>query len=249
MSTTSRPRTGLAVLAVGLLAAGTLLSGCSVSDERPRPGAAAQVGDVRITTDTVDGTVTDACAYFKSLGNDPFPRSVALQQFVRSLVEESAVEQLMDETGATLDGNDNYQSDLSSLGTQLDALPDKYRDAVGSLSRAALVISYGTYAIGDAELTSAGVVPGSTAEVTERGQTALADWLRDHDVSINPIYQLAIVDGSVVVDGEGTSVAQTAFAKAGLLDVLSEDEKVIAALNDQVGAMTALLPTDQLCGG
>ena len=249
MSSTSRPRAGLAALAVVLLTGGTVLSGCGVSDERPRPGAAAQVDDVRISADLVDGAVTDACTYFTSVDNEPFPRSIALQQFVSSLVNQSAIEQLMDETGATLDGNKNYQSDVADLDTQLADIPADVRDNVGLLRRAQIVVSYGTYAVGDAEFTASGEVPGTAAEVTERGQAALTTWIAEHEIDINPIYQLAVVDGVIVVDDEGTSVAQSDFAQAGLLDVLSQDEATVAALTAKVSAKAAQLPADQLCGG
>lgn len=247
MSTTSRSRSALAALAVVL--AGGLLSGCGVSDNRPRPGAAAQVEGVRISTDTVESTVDTTCDYFKSIGNQPFPRSLALEQFVSTLVTESALEQLMDETGASFDSNANYTSDRAALETQLDAIPDEYRDAVGTLSRANLVVSYGTYAVGDALFTSSGDVPGTAAEVTQRGKAALADWIKSHQVDINPIYQLAVVDGVVTVDGEGTSVARSDFAKGGVIDVLTTDAQAQAALSGKVSARTAQLPADQLCGG
>lgn len=251
MSTTSQARR--AVLAIGLLAGGTLLSGCGVSDERPLPGAAAQVGDVRITTDEVDDTLDTVCDYLASRKQGGYPMSVVRQQLVGGLVQASAVEQVMDETGAELGAD--YDAQLQGLEDQYADLPDDIREAYLSVTRAGAVVAYGTTAIGVAlgapepAPTNDATDPTVTDEATARGQDAVDKWLGDHDVSIDPIYQLALVDGTLTSDFDATSVAQSDQAQAGILDVFSSDPDVSADLDAKAAALAKTLPADQRCGG
>ena len=252
---TSRPHPpiGRAALAVGLLVGGALLSGCGVSDERPRPGAAAQVGDVRITTDEVDDTLDTVCDFLSSRQQGGYPMSVVRQQLVGGLVQASAVTQVMEETGAEL--GDDYQAQLQGLEDQYADLPDDIREAYLSVTRAGAVVAYGTAAIGvalGAPAPSGATDPSdptATDEATTRGQDAVDAWFDDHDVSIDPIYQLALVDGTLTGDFAGTSVPQSDFAQAAVIDLLSTDPDVQSGADTKAAALTKLLPADQLCGG
>lgn len=236
MSITSRSRLGTTALSVVLLAGGTLLSACGVSDERPRPGVAAQVGDEKITTDTVDDTTDDVCAYSKDQGYDPVPRSFEQQQLVNALITRSAVQQVMEERDLTFDDNEDYAAAVKGLQAQVDEqLPDEFQDVIGALSLDALETDYGYTVIGASRLDEDGV--DKSLDSKELGQATVAEWLADHDVTINPIYELTVDDGVVQVDGGKDQ-----------LDVLDPNAD-LAELNRQAALIAADLPADQTCGG
>ncbi len=235
-STLSRARVG--GLAVVLMSMGAL-SGCGVSQDAISVGAAAQVGETKISYAEVDEPVDDVCTYFSDSGQAGFPRSIARQQFLSVLVERAAARQVLDEAGLAL--SDDYQDNLVAVDNGLAQVPEAQRPAFRILGEANEFVANSAYVIGEAAFAESGETPGSPTVVADRGMAQIGQWLEDNDVQLNPMFGLALVDGALVNDATGLSVAQSDLATLTAIDPST-------ATQESVDAAASQLPSDQLCG-
>lgn len=235
---TTLSRVGGTGVAAVLLATG-LLSGCGVTDAQPLPGVAYEVEDESVSLDQVDDDVDDLCDFIHANNQPPYPLSIARSTYVSLRLQRVAVEALLDETGAEL--GDDYDTALDTIADSLVDAPAGSREALRTIQEAGAYVNVGGYAVGEALFAQSGENPGTAQDVADRGQEAVGQWLADHDVQINPVLQLGVVDGVLRSDTAGLTVPVSDLAKLGQIDP-SE------TTNQAVDALTAELPDSQLCG-
>lgn len=244
MSTTRRR----AAITVPLVLAGLALSGCGVAQEQIRPGTAADVDGAGIDSSYVDDTVDGACDYLDAqAGGGAIPRAALRRLVVETLVREKAAEQLVDELGAEL--SDTYPEALAGIEQDYTDAPDEQAEAMRVGDRSNTYVAYAADAIGNTLLREeTGREPGVAQEIRDRGNEAIAQWLADNDVDLNPTYGLRLDEGAFVAD-DGLSVPGSTGAvfAQGLsdIDLGSEDQE---AVNQAILEAVAQLPPDQVCG-
>lgn len=243
ISTRSVRRWG-AGLAAAALATG-VLSGCGVAGTEFRPGVAADVGDVSISMNDIDEAVDGACIYFtdnRQEGASPFPRWEVRQQLAQLSIQRAVVEQLVDETGAELGGV--YETSLAQLDASYGDLPAEQSDGLILGYEAATYVDLGLAAVGQALLADEGQSNVEQQVAGERGLVAFGEWVADHDVEINPIFSLALVEGELVPVTDDVSVPQSVFAAQSKTSSTSTDPDKQAAR----AAYVKSLPSEHLCG-
>ncbi len=224
---------------LGVLLTGGVLSGCGVSDDRLRPGVAAQVGDTEVELDVIDDSVDVACSFFVDQEQVGFPRSLARQQFASVLVQRAAADQALAESDLTV--GDDYEQGLRALDAGNEQIPERQRAPFALLSEATTYVDAAATLLGEAAFEAEGEVPADPTLLNDRGRSVIATWIDENDVAINPVLRLAVEEGQVVAEGTGTSVATSAFATTSLLDPNTATES-------DVTAAAAQLPPSQLCG-
>ncbi|MDO9454707.1 hypothetical protein [Nocardioides sp.] len=238
----------LAALAVPLLLVGGALTGCGVSDgPQVRPGVAAEVDGTTIELSDVDDTVAGTCAYLDDAdGALPFPRVTVRRLLVETLVRETAAERLLDELDAELP--DTYAPAVASIDQNYADAPDDQAAAMRAGDTSSTYVALASDAIGNTLLREeTGAEPGNPEEIRARGTQAIADWLADHDVDLNPTYGLRIDDGSFVADdGLSVPVSDGAVFNQGVagFDISGQDEE----LQTKIQQASAQLSDDQVCG-
>ena len=226
----SRPlvRLPVRVVVVSLLLAGGL-SGCGVAGTSFHPGVAAQVGDDTITVRKVDSIARNYCsAIEKQLvdNNQVLPRSYLRGGITGQLTLVEAARQLAQEEG--VEPGADYTRRVSDLRDAVATLPEEQADAVIEIDSSAAYLSSVLGAVGTKLLAERGQKNPSPAAAGEAGQQALARWIDDHDVQIDPEYGVAIQDGKAVpVDGS-VSYAVGEAARKG--SAASPDQEYAASL-------------------
>ena len=206
----------LPVLATSVL----LLSGCGVAGTDFNPGVAAQVGDDTITTKHVDQVTTEYCAALEVVtkgqpnagGTPAQPLRYFTHEFASQLITRSAAEQLADDLGVEPTGT--YKSDLAQLMPQLEDLSDAQRDAVVEIIGAQAYAQDVLTVIGGDELAKDGTTDATDEDKYAAGQDALAKWVADNDVEVNPKYGIEL--GTQTQVDTDLSYALGTTAKDGL---------------------------------
>lgn len=229
------------LVAVALSAA--VLSGCSVAGTDFHPGVAAQVGDTRVTSDEVDRVATATCDAFG-------PQLVQDNQVVPMRYLKSSVLQAMTLEGAAREfGRDQgvvpseqYTSEVSAARTSnADLPPDQLAAVVLLRTNNTLVTDIAGQVGAEIAADSApDAVDGSTPapasdEAQKLGLAAFGTWLSDHDVTVDPQYDVEIT-------AAGPKAKDTSVAYA--VSELSTD----GSLEQPDLADTMKLPALQRCG-
>lgn len=236
MSTTRRPLRRVAVLVPVLLCASGLTA-CGVADDQPRPGLAASVEGDDISLSRVDEATTQYCVLYgedQSGQTQAVPRSFQRRQVAGTFILQSALERIVDERG--LDPSSDYESSLADIRSQFADRPDS--DGLIDFFEANAYVGAAVDAV-SADEGAATADPTATPP----GLDVAFDWLRDHDVEINPVIGLEVSDeGLRTSEGEDLSVAVSDEARLSDLDVSDAD------VDAQIADLVETLPADQVCG-
>lgn len=241
------------VVAAPLAVAGLLLSGCGVASPEARPGVAAEVDGTIISTDTLDAGLSGACDYFDALAEAPaadapaptaVPRVALRRTLMNFLVRRAAAEALVAENDIEL------PAELDDIFNEIDrTYADVPEDQAAGMTLGDRSGTYNVYvarALGsmalEEETGSAGEDPN--AQVA-RGDEVIDGWLADHEVDLNPVYGLRLVEGRLVAD-DGLSVpaSDEAVSAAGLAGLALDDPDA----QQQLEQYAAGLPDDEVCG-
>ena len=221
-----------------LLSAGAL-TGCGVAGTQFHPGIAAEVGDQTITTRHVDQVTHDYCQAVEKVSKgqeqaagSTTPMRYLTQQFASDLVVRAAAEQLADQYD--VQPSSTYKSGLAQLEPQLTTLSGEQQDAVREIVGARSYTEDVLTQIGQLSLKKKGTTNASTDDQLAEGQKLVAQWMKDHDVEVNPKY--SVDPGSNDPANTDLSFAAGTTAKAGL-----------QARPD--AAYTDALPSDFVCLG
>ncbi|MEV7428073.1 hypothetical protein AB0N29_00525 [Nocardioides sp. NPDC092400] len=228
----ARPLLGLAAAST-LLASG-LLSGCGVAGTGFSPGVAASVGDTDITVDRVDGLAASYCdAITPQLEGQVLPNSYLTSGVAGQLTLAAAAEQLAEENG--VEPGAEYSGQVAQLESAVADLPEDQQEAVVEVESAGSLVSDLVVGVGRRLAEEQGLADASEEQVAQLGNEALAAWIDDHDVDVNPRYGVTLEGGQPVDTDTSTSVAVGDVATAAMAE--SPDAEYAATL-----------PESQRCG-
>lgn len=208
-----------------------LLTGCGVAPTQFSPGVAAEVGNAKISTDEVDELTDNYCGAVDdqiATQGDPVPLRVFKSGIAQQLVVVEASKQLAEEYG--VEASAGYRAQVTAIGQDAAALTGAERQAYIDVQSASAYIGDVLTQVGAAILAEEGQGDASEQEQLTRGDQALSDWTAGQDVSIDPRYGLAVIDGQVLPADTDVSFASGAVAKAGQSD--EPDPAYLAALTD-----------------
>lgn len=235
MSGHVRRRTSLAtaVAATALLAAG-----CGLTEDGPRPGAAAAVDGQTLELDKVDAAVEDYCGLLANEQGAPsYAKAVVRSQLAWNWAQAVAVEELAADYGVDLPTG--VESALVERSWEVSRDDDEF-DSFEWLTWIGQRLDQPLVLIGERALREAGQQP--TAETAQAaGYDVIDTWLADNDVDLNPVFGPRDDEqGSFL--GDDLSVSVSGVAKQGDqlgLPVASEAE---------AAERLAGLPASEVCG-
>lgn len=232
----------VSLAACGVVLAAAVLSGCSVAGTDFHPGVAATVGDTVISGNEVDRLTTDACTAFGSQlkqDNQVVPLRYIKSTVAQNLALASAVRQMGREFGVT--PSDQYTREVTSTTANAGDLSAGELDAVLLVSSTTSLVSD---ILGQVGVQLSEKAPGAEAaaplspasdEAVQAGGAELTRWLRENDVTLDPLFGVQLTDtGSVAVD---TSLSFPISAAALAAQSAEPDQ-----------AATMALPSTQRCG-
>jgi hypothetical protein len=228
-----------------LAAAGLLLSGCG-SSLGIHPGAAASVGGQTVSMHTIDDTTKSFCiAYVKQAqqsqqgaGSGPLPMSTFRSYVASSLAQRLLGRELADQY--SVQPAADYQRQVDQYQQALASSPAEERDAVVQVAAAQAYLQNVQISIGQQLTGDTGTDDAAVKAQLQRGEVATQDWLNDHDVSIDPVFGVA-VDGGKFTTGhrDQTSYAVSALARGGV--------EADTSGQGPPESYTSALPPSQIC--
>ncbi|MDN4160095.1 hypothetical protein [Nocardioides abyssi] len=228
----TRTRPILGLVAAAVLASG--LTGCGVAGTGFSPGLAAEVGDTSITTDRVDAVAASYCdALRPQLEGQVVPQRYLTSGVAGQLALAAAAEQLAAEVG--VEAGPDYARQVAQLRRAVAGLPEDQQEAVLAVESAGSRVSDLVVGVGRELAEQEGLADATDEQVAELGNQALAAWLDDNDVEVNPRYGVELRDGQPVDVDRSTSVAVGEVATAALADAPDQE-------------YAATLPESQRCG-
>lgn len=234
MSGHVRRRTSLvAVAATALLAAG-----CGLTEDGPRPGAAAAVDGQTLELDKVDDAVQDYCGLLaKEQGAPSYAKAVVRSQLAWNWAQAVAVEELAPDYDVDLPTGVETAVVERSWGVSRD---DDEFASFEWLTWIGQRLDQPVVLIGERALREAGKEP--TAETAQAaGYDVIDTWLADNDLELNPVFGPREGEqGSFV--GDDLSVAVSGVAKQG--DQLG---KPVASEAEAAERLSGL-PATEVCG-
>jgi hypothetical protein len=203
-----------------LAAAGLLLSGCG-GGLGIHPGAAASVGGQTVSMNTIDSTSKSFCtAYVKQAqqsqqGSSPLPMGVFRSYVASSLAKRLLGRELAEQYA--VQPASGYQQQVSQYQQGLADAPADERDAVVQVAGADAYLQNVQISIGQQLTGNTGTTNADLKAQLQRGEVATQDWLNDHEVSIDPVFGIA-VDGGKFTTGQHdqTSYAVSSLARGGV---------------------------------
>lgn len=226
---------------VGLAAAGLLLTGCG-SSLGIHPGAAAIVGDESVSMSKIDTTATRFCKAYvaqsqqsQQTQSGPLPMGTFRSYAAASLAKRALGEQLA--AAYDVEPASGYQSQVSQYQQALASSPADQLDAVIQVAAADAYLQNVQVAIGQQLTGNQGQSDADIKAALQRGRVATQDWLKDHEVFIDPVFDLSVDGGRFTVKVDQTSYPLSPLASAGVKSASSPDQ-----------TYTSQLPAAQVCG-
>lgn len=222
-----RPFLGLAAASTLLLSG--LLSGCGVAGTGFSPGIAAEVGDREISIDRVHELAASYCdAITPQLEGQVLPNRYLTSGVAGQLALAEAAQQLGEEHG--VEPSEQYDSQVSQLRTAVAGLTRDQQAAVVEVDSAGSLVSDVVIGVGEVLAEEEGLSDPSREQVAQLGNQALAEWIEENDVDLNPRYGIELRNGQPVEADTSTSVAVGDTATAAMAD--SPDQEYAASLPD-----------------
>jgi hypothetical protein len=225
--------------AVGLAVAGLALTGCGTS-LGIHPGSAVVVGDRTLSLSHVDSTSSLYCKAFiptiqQQAQGGGIPMSV-LRQFVAASLTERLIGE---ELASTYDVQPakGYTQNQAQVQQQFSSAPKDQLDAVLDVQGGDAYLKNVQVAIGQRLTGNSGQGTADLKAAQQRGQVATEDWLRDHQVVVDPALGVTVDGGQVAPVRDQTSVPVSSLAVAGAKTGGQPD-----------ASYTSALPPSQVCG-
>jgi hypothetical protein len=230
---------GRSVGLVGLAAAGLVLSGCGASTGI-HPGSAAVIGDQSISMSRIDTTASRYCQAYEPQISQQSQRVPMryLRQFVAANLSQRVLgQQLAQEYD--VQPTSQYDQQVTKVEEQFASAPSKLRKAVVDVEAGGAYLSTVQVAIGQKLLEESGTSDPSDKAALQRGQVATQDWLKDHSISIDPVFGLAADGGQFKASTDQTSYPLSTLASQGA---------AAAGASQPDPAYTGALSPSQVCG-
>ncbi len=228
----SRPTPRIWRAVVAAVSVALLVSGCAGA----RPGVAVQAGAEHITLKAVDQATRDLCQVFLpqiTQQNQSFPLRVIRNLAVEAMTTRLIAETIADEQG--LKPTEDYFDQYAVQTQTAQSLDEEVRTTYVELSTASTYSDSIKRQWGLVSLRADGQSAPSGDDQLARGNQLFAEWIDSHDVSFDPRFGMALVDGKAVAADTGVSSPVSAAAVAGLAEQMA-------------AADVAKLPETQRCG-
>jgi hypothetical protein len=223
----------------GLAAAGLVLSGCGAS-MGIHPGSAAVIGDESISMSKIDTTTTRYCQAYEPQITQQSQRVPMryLRQFVAANLSQRLLGQQLAQA-YDVEPTAQYDQQVTKVEQQFASASSKLRKAVVDVEAGGAYLSTVQVAIGQKLLAESGNSNPTAKEALQRGQVATEDWLKDHSISIDPVFGIAADGGQFKAAPDQTSYPLSALASQGA---------AAAGASQPDPAYTAALSPSQVCG-
>ena len=219
-----------ALSVVALTALGTLTACGDL-----HPGVALRIGDDSFSIQQVDDYSLDLCTVIQSDDQSKGTYSMAAlrQGVLRSLAIRSVGEQL----AALYDvqAGTSYNQALKGYGEKLTAVTATERDHALTVLTAPDYLKSILTQVGAIELANSGASSTDPDVAASKGNSVLQDWTKDHEVVVDPRFNLAIGPNGLEPVDTSTSFAFGEFA-------------VAAGAEQPTAEFVAALPPSQRCG-
>jgi hypothetical protein len=232
----SRPRPAALV---GLALAALALTGCGPS-LGINPGAAAVVGDRSLSMHKIDSTSSLYCEALVPLIKQQAPTGVPLS-LVRQQVAANLTERLLGEQLAAaydVQPSSEYAAAVANIRQQFGAASPDALDAGIDVAGGDPYLKTVQLAIGRKLLEASGQTSPTSKAAFARGQVATQDWLKDHDILVDPSLGVTFSNGTPTFKRDQTSYPVSPLASQGMANPSSGPDP----------AYTAALPASQVCG-
>ena len=222
---------------VGLALAGLVLTGCGGASLGIHPGAAGVIGDDTLSMTDVNTTTNRYCkAYLPQITQQS--QKVPLR-YLRQFVTASLSERLLGEQLAAQYGVEptpQYAQQVTQVEQPFASAAPELRKAVSQVEAAQAYLQTVQVAVGEKLLTESGQTGVTAKAALQRGQVATDDWLKTHEVHIDPVFGISAVGGQFKPAPDRTSYPLSTLASQG------------AATGQPDPAYTGALPPSQVCG-
>lgn len=192
------------VLAVGLVLAAVLLTGCGVTS----PGVAAQVGEESISVNDVDELTGEYCrAIERQLegNNQTVPMRYFRGGIAGTLAMRSAARQLAEEHG--VQPGPVYDEKVAQLEQSVSVLDEDVREAVIEVESASAYVEAVQAAVGAKLLEEEQASAAEPSDQVARGRKAFRQWLASNDLSFDPQLGVDVVKGQITPTDTSLSYA------------------------------------------
>lgn len=223
----------------GLVAVGLVLSGCGASTGI-HPGAAAVIGDETISMSKIDTTTTRYCKAYEPQITQQSQRVPMryLRQFVAANLSQRLLGKQLAEA-YDVQPTSQYDQQVTKVEQQFASASSELRDAVVDVEAGGAYLSTVQAAIGQKLLAASGNANPTAQESLQRGQVATEDWLKEHSVSIDPVFGIAADGGQFKAASDQTSYPLSPLASQGV---------AAAGASQPDPDYTAALSPSQVCG-
>jgi hypothetical protein len=223
---------------VGLSVVGVLLSACSSIGIHP--GQAAVVGDRSVSMNTINSHSTLYCEGLSTIiansQTQQIPMRLIRQYVATGLSEKLLGQQLADRYDVT--PGPQYAQSIAQLKQQLGKMTAEQRTAILDVESGPRYLQWIEVAIGRQLLAASGQSAGSTQSALQRGQVATQEWVKSHQVQIDPVFGVSVDGGQFKAVADQTSYPLSTLASQGTAQATSQQ-----ANPDYTGQ----LPPAQIC--
>ena len=225
---------------VGLALGALALTGCGPT-LGINPGAAAVVGDRSLSMNKIDSTATLYCEAYAPVLKTQAPTGVPMRYF-RQNVAANLTERLLGEQLAAaydVQPSSEYAAAVANLRKQFAQASSAARDAGIEVEGGDPYLKTVQVSIGRKLLAESGQASPTVQEAFARGQVATQDWLKNHDVKVDPSLGVTVDNGTVSFKRDQTSFPVSTLATLGMANPSSGPDPTY----------TATLPASQVCRG
>ncbi len=178
-----RRRTSL----VSAVAAAALLAGCGLTDDAPKAGVAASVGEESVPLSRVDDVLQAYCSLLASTDGAPaYAKATIRSQLAWNWAQAVAVEKVADEYGATIPPDTIDPDEVRRMwGIDDEKGTDRY-DSFAWLTWISQRLNEPVLTIGSQAVIDRTGQPGDQDAAAEAGFAVLDDWLEENGAELNP---------------------------------------------------------------
>ena len=214
---------------VGLALTGLVLSGCGSTGLHP--GSAVVVGDETVSMNKINTTTQRYCeAYTPQItqANQRVPMRLLRQFVAASLGQRLLGQQLAAEYD--VQPTSQYAQQVTKVRQQFATAAPELQDAVVDVEGGNPYLQTVQVAIGEKLLSEAGQPSTNVKAALQRGQVATQDWLKNHSISVDPVFGVAADGGQFKASPDRTSYPLSTLASQGAVTSGQPDPSYLAAL-------------------
>jgi hypothetical protein len=223
----------------GLSVVGLLLSACGSIGIHP--GEAAVVGDSSVSMNTINSKSTLYCQGLASTiattQTAQIPMRLIRQYVAKSLAQKLLGQELADQYDVT--PGPQYTQGITQLKGQLTNMTADQRDAILYVESGPRYLQWIQVAIGRQLLAASGQSAGSRKDAFQRGVVATQEWVKSHQVEIDPAFGVSVDGGQFQQVLDQTSYPLSTLASQGAAQATAQQ-----ANPDYTGQLTPA----QVCG-